>query len=121
MPAGSATLAMSYESLGGALVAQHNLSEALQSYRTGLDIRERLAKTDPSNAGWQRDLAVTHMKVAAAYQKENQPLEAREAFNVARGIEAGLVEAHPDVAQFKHDLDWVDQQIAALIPVNTNN
>jgi hypothetical protein len=29
--------------------------------------------------------------------------------------------AHPDVAQFKHDLDWIDQQIAALTPVNTNN
>ena len=62
----------------------------------------------------QRDLAVTSTKLANAYLKDGRPSEARDAFNVARTIEAALVDAHPDDAQFKNDLAWVDEQIAAL-------
>ena len=40
------------------LVAQGNLPEALKSYRDSLAIAERLAQSDPGNAGWQRDLSV---------------------------------------------------------------
>ncbi len=35
----------------------------MKSFRDGLAIRERLAKTDPSNAGWQHDVAVAHDRV----------------------------------------------------------
>ena len=34
-----------------------------ESYRDGLAIRERLAKSDPGNAGWQRDLSVSYNKI----------------------------------------------------------
>lgn len=37
---------------------------ALTSYRAFLVIRERLAKTDPGNAGWQRDLIVSYVKLS---------------------------------------------------------
>jgi hypothetical protein len=40
------------------LEAQGNLAEALKSYQDGLAIRDRLVKSDPDNAGWQRDLSV---------------------------------------------------------------
>ena len=39
------------------LVAQGKLPEALTAYRASLAIAERLAKADPGNAGWQRDLS----------------------------------------------------------------
>ena len=41
-------LSVSYERIGDALVAQGRLPEALQSYRDGLAISERLAKSNPS-------------------------------------------------------------------------
>ena len=44
-------------------VAQGDLSGALKSYRDGLAIRDRLAKSDPGNAGWQRDLSVSFNKI----------------------------------------------------------
>ena len=47
---------MSYDRVGGVLVAQGNLTEALISFRKGLAISERLAKLDPSNAQWRNDL-----------------------------------------------------------------
>ena len=52
-------LSVSYEKIGDVLVAQGNLPEALKSYRDGQTIFERLAKADPGNAGWQRDLSVS--------------------------------------------------------------
>ena len=37
--------------------------EALGSYRVSLAIVERLARADPGNAAWQRDLSVFHNKI----------------------------------------------------------
>ena len=44
-------------------VAQGDLPAALTSYRASLAILERLAKADPGNAGWQRDLIVSYVKL----------------------------------------------------------
>ena len=41
------------------------LPEALKSYQGSLAIRDRLAKLDTGNAGWQRDLAVSYGRVAS--------------------------------------------------------
>ena len=37
--------------------------ERLAAYRESLQVRRRLAEADPSNAGWQRDLSVSHDNV----------------------------------------------------------
>ena len=44
--------------------AQGDLAAALTSYQASLAIRERLAKADPGNAGWQRDVAAGYGRVA---------------------------------------------------------
>jgi hypothetical protein len=51
---------------------------ALKSYSNTLAIFERLANSDPSNAGWQRDLSVTYAKLAGAYCKSNETAEGRD-------------------------------------------
>ena len=56
MPAGS-TPRGSHNQIGDVHRAQGNLPAALESYRATLAIGERLAKADPGNADWQRDLA----------------------------------------------------------------
>ncbi|MGE0500703.1 MAG: caspase family protein [Rhizobiaceae bacterium] len=43
-----------------------NLAGALAAYETGLAIARRLAARDPGNAEWQRDLIVSHFKLAQA-------------------------------------------------------
>ena len=63
---------MSYIKIGNVLVAQGNLPEALKSFRDSLAIRDRLAKADPDNAGWQRDLSVSYAKLANAYRTAGQ-------------------------------------------------
>ena len=55
-------LSVSYDRVGDVQVAQGDLAGALASYRDSLVIRERLAQSDPGNAGWQRDLSVSYNK-----------------------------------------------------------
>jgi tetratricopeptide (TPR) repeat protein len=107
-------LSLSYDKVGDVLVAQEQLSAALKSYHAAFSIRDRLAKATPSNANGQRGLAVSYSKLALVYFKGNQLPEARQNINVARAIAIRLVKAHPEVVQFKNDVDWFDQQIAAL-------
>jgi Flp pilus assembly protein TadD len=45
--------------LGDVYVAQGNLTAALTSFEESHAIRRRLATSDPGNAAWQRDLAIS--------------------------------------------------------------
>jgi hypothetical protein len=55
--------AVSFNQHGDVQRDQGDLAGALKSYRDGLAIAEKLAKQDPGNAGWQRDLFVSYNKV----------------------------------------------------------
>ena len=61
-PSGHRDLSVTYNRIGDVLMAQGKLAEALKSYRDSLAIAERLAKADPGNAGWQRDLSVLQQR-----------------------------------------------------------
>jgi hypothetical protein len=95
-------------------VEQGNLAAALTSYQASLAIRERLAKSDASNAGWQHDLSFSYGNLAIVYLKSKQVSQAREALAAGRAILAPLTEQHPEFAQWKQGLAWFDRQIAAL-------
>ena len=68
------------------LVAQGNLAEALKSFRDGLAIRERLAKADPNNAGWQRDLSVSYNKIGDVLVAQGNLPEALKFFRDSLAI-----------------------------------
>ena len=97
-------------------VTQGDLMAALTSYQAALAIAERLAKADPGNAVWQRDLAVSHGKLVGAFRSAGQNQEARDHLTVGRAVIARLVEQHPAQATWKRLLAWFDEQIAALRP-----
>ena len=105
---------MSYNKVGDVLVDQGNLADALKAYRDSLAIADRLAKADPGNAGWQRDLSVSYANLANAYRTAGQLPQAREQLTAGRAIIARLTETYPDWSQWKKDLAWFDGQIAAL-------
>jgi predicted negative regulator of RcsB-dependent stress response len=58
---------VSYNKIGDVQVAQGNLPEALKSFGDGHEIFDRLAKGDPGNAGWQRDLSVSNERLGDVY------------------------------------------------------
>ena len=95
-------------------VAQGDLAGALKSYRDGLVISERLAQSDPGNADWRRDLAVSEAKIAATLRKIGNGDEALESLKRGQAIMAQLLALSPDNAGWKRDLDWFEAQIAEL-------
>ncbi|MFZ1813828.1 MAG: tetratricopeptide repeat protein [Rhizobiaceae bacterium] len=57
-------LSVSHERIGDVLRAQGDLAGALVAFQASLVIRKKLAAGDPSNSQWQRDLIVSHVKLA---------------------------------------------------------
>jgi hypothetical protein len=96
------------------LVVQGNLPEALKSYRDDLAIADRLAKADPGNAGWQRDLSVSYTRLAYVLRKAGDTTKALDALRQGRAIMVRMTSLSPDNAVWKRDLAWFDGQIAEL-------
>ena len=69
---------MSYDCVGDVMAAQGDLPEALKSFRDGLAISERLARADPSNAGWQRDLSVSYDRIGDVLEGAGQAARGAE-------------------------------------------
>ena len=86
---------MSYNKIGDVLVAQGNLPEALKSYRDGLAIAERLAKADPGNAGWQRDLSVSYDRIGDVLVAQGNLPEALKSYRDGLAIAERLAEGRP--------------------------
>ena len=55
--------AYALDELGKILGLVGRTAEALKAFGDGLGIRDRLAKADPGNAGWQRDLSVSYDRI----------------------------------------------------------
>jgi tetratricopeptide (TPR) repeat protein len=86
------------------LEAQGSLSEALTGYQRTLEIQARLAKADPGNAGWQRDLSVSYNKVGDVLKKQGNLPEALKAYREDLAIAERLAKADPANAGWQADL-----------------
>jgi tetratricopeptide (TPR) repeat protein len=96
-----------YDTVGDVLKTQWNLTEAVKSYSASLAIAERLTKTDPGNAGRQRDLAVRYSGIGdmlKALGKLRKLPEALKSFSASLAIAERLTKADPGNADRQHDL-----------------
>src|SRR5271157_603688 len=100
--------------IGNVLEAQGNLPAALDSYRAGLAIIARLAKTQPGTAGFQHDLAVSYSHVAMVEARQGDRADALAKFRQGRDSITWLIQQSPDDPTFSNELAWFDQQIADL-------
>jgi hypothetical protein len=62
-------------------VEQGDLAGALKSYNDSLAIFDRLAKSDPGNAGWQRDLSVSFGKIGDVQKEQGDLAGALKSYN----------------------------------------
>ena len=109
-------VSVSYNKIGDVQVAQGDLTAALKSYQDSLGIRERLAASDPGNAGWQRDVSVSFGNLALAHKQSGDKAKARDFLRQGQAIMARLTKLSPDDAVWKNDLAWLDGQIKELAP-----
>src|SRR5919197_688067 len=87
------------------------LVETQAAFEQDLTISGRLAELDPSNAGWQQDLATAHNRVGGVLVAQGGLVEAQAAFEQDLTISGRLAELDPSNAGWQQDLatahNWV--------------
>lgn len=91
--------------------AQGNLPAALTRYQASLAIADRLARSDPGNAGWQRDLAMNFGCVATIDAQQDRRNAAISALQQGRDIIVRLARQSPENATLPNDLAWFENQL----------
>ena len=81
-----------------------DLGAALARYGEARALADRLAKADPGNAGWQRDLSVSYNKVGDVLVAQGQLPDALKAFRDSLAIADRLAKADPANARWQRDL-----------------
>ena len=90
--------------LGNILVAQGDLDAALTRYRASLVIAEDLARDDPGNAVWRRDLSVSHEKVGDVHRAQGDLDAALTRYRASLSIAEDLARDDPGNAGWRRDL-----------------
>jgi tetratricopeptide (TPR) repeat protein len=90
--------------LGDIALARGNLNAALTSYRDASADADSLAKADPTNAGWQRDLSVSYDKVGDVLQAQGDLPGALKAHRDSLAIRDRRAKADPANAAWQRDL-----------------
>lgn len=96
------------------VLAQGDADKALESFRQALAIREGLAKSDPNNADWQRDLAIAHGRVGLALAQRGKMDDAFAELCKGRALVAELKDKSSASAALAQDLVWFDKTLAGL-------
>jgi tetratricopeptide (TPR) repeat protein len=106
---------MAFENrLGDLDVAAGDLAKALSRYQLALSFADRLAKADPGNAGWQRDLSVSHNKIGDVLTAQGNLPAALDAFKASLAIAMSLAKADPGNAGWQRDLAISHGRVAMI-------
>jgi tetratricopeptide (TPR) repeat protein len=89
---------------GDIALAQGSLPEALRLYRGAQDAVAQLARADPGNARWQRDLSVSYDRIGDVLVAQGSLPEALKAYRDSLAIRDKLAQADPGNAQWQRDL-----------------
>ena len=81
-----------------------SLANASADYQTSHAICERLAKADPGNAGWQRDLSVSHDRIGDVQEAQGDLAAALASYQASLAIRERLAKADPGNAGWQRDL-----------------
>jgi tetratricopeptide (TPR) repeat protein len=93
------------------LQAQGKLEEAQAAFGEALRISRRLAEQDPSNASWQRELALACLRIARLISPVSPPA-ALPLYDEAARIFRVLAEKAPGFAQWARDKEVVEEELA---------
>jgi hypothetical protein len=106
---------VSHNKIGDVLVSQGDGSGALSAYQAGLTIAEGLAKRDPANTQWQRDLSVSHNKIGDVLVSQGDGSGALSAYQAGLTIREGLAKRDPANTQWQRDLSMSHNKIGGVM------
>jgi tetratricopeptide (TPR) repeat protein len=96
--------------IGDVLSLLSRSEEALVAYRTSLTVAEHLVAGNPQASDWQRDLAISLVKVADAIVANNRA-EARAYYERSRVIREKLAAADPENLTAQRDISLIYDRI----------
>jgi tetratricopeptide (TPR) repeat protein len=86
---------VSHQRVGDVRMAQGDLTRALKSYSDGLAIVDRSTKSDPGNAGWQRELSVSYNKIGDVQVDQGDLAGALKSYRDSLAIRGSLAQSDP--------------------------
>ena len=105
---------------GDVEVALGNLPAALASHKAYLRILEDLAKTNPDNSSWQRDLSVGCNKVGEIEADQGDLSDALISYQSDLAIMQGLTKSNPGNVEWRRDLSISYDRIGDVQQDQTN-
>ncbi len=97
--------------LGDVLQAQGQLQAAEAAFGEALAISRRLAAQDPSNAGWQRDLAVAHLRLARMEARASNHEAAITLYEESLRIFTELVARAPGFLSWQKEKELIEDEL----------
>jgi tetratricopeptide (TPR) repeat protein len=94
------------------LQAQRNLADASRAFRRSLEIRERLAKIDPSNTNWQNDLAFSYARIGDILSEQSDLPGALQAHRNGLAIRERLAKIDPGNKDWQRALSFSYERVA---------
>ena len=89
---------------GDLCAAQGNLPTAMHAYTGARDVAERLAISDPGNAGWQFDLGISNERIGDVQMAQGNLAAALKSFEAKREIISRLAKSDPGNAGWQRDV-----------------
>jgi tetratricopeptide (TPR) repeat protein len=100
--------------VGDVYKEQGRREAALDSYQKSLAIQEQLVQDEPSNTGWQRDLAVAHSRFGDMHLSQGRRHEALTSFLKDLATLEHLVHKDPSNTGWQHDLGVAHSRLAGV-------
>jgi tetratricopeptide (TPR) repeat protein len=100
---------------GDVQVAHGGLTAAMGEYELGRAIADGVAKSDPGNAGWQRDLSVSFDKVGDVLVAQGNLPEALKSTRHSLTIRDRLAKSDPGNAGWQYDLGISNERIGEVL------
>jgi len=89
---------------GDFLIMRGQISAARAPLEQSVATLERLSASDPGNAGWQRDLSVSHNRIGDVRRAQGDLPGALQAYEASLEIREGLAASDPGNAGWQRDL-----------------
>ena len=113
--ADSCELALLLHKAGTYLQERATLADILPFFERALAIFDRLAKADPGNADWQRELSISQTKVGEVLVAQGKLPAALDSYQASLAIFDRLAKADPGNADRQHDLSVTQIEIGDVL------
>ena len=100
--------------LGDLFVTTGVLDQAVNAFRRGRAVAERLARADPDNARWQRDLSLSHSNIGDVQVAQGNLAAALTSHQASQHIFERLATADPGNAGWQRDLSVSHSKIGGV-------